>query len=84
MSVSADSSALLRFALLCSALLADWRADWLESTVGAASLLEMACSTFMVIALTRAFRRPRAKECVKKTGLGSISCHYASGWSESC
>lgn len=44
-SVSADSSALL----------ADRRTDWLASTVSAASLLEMACSTFMVIALTRAF-----------------------------
>lgn len=45
--------------------------DWLESMVSAASLLEMACSTFMVIALTRAFWRPRTKECVKKTGLVS-------------
>lgn len=55
--------------LLCFALLADRRADWLESTVSAARLLEMACSTFMVIAITSAFWRPSAKECVKKQDL---------------
>lgn len=56
-----------------SALLANRRADWLESTASAASLLEMACSTFMVIALTRAFWRPNAKECVKKQDLFLLS-----------
>lgn len=55
-----------------SALLADCRADWLEM-VSAASLLEMACSTFMVIALTRAFWRPSAKECVRKQDLFLLS-----------
>lgn len=54
---------------LSSALLAGHWADWLESMERAASLLEMACSTFMVIALTRAFWRPSAKECVKKQDL---------------
>lgn len=46
-----------------SALLADSRADWLESPAGAASPLEMASSTFMVITPTGAFWRQRAKEC---------------------
>lgn len=55
-----------------SALLADCRADWLEM-VSAASLLEMACSTFMVIALTRAFWRPSAKQCVRKQDLFLLS-----------
>lgn len=54
-----------------SALLADCRTEWLACTVSTASLLEMACSTFMVIALTMAFRRPSAK--VKKTGLVSAA-----------
>lgn len=55
-------------ALLCFAVLAHGRVDWLESMVNAVSLLEMACSTFMVIALTRAFWRPSAKVC-ERTGL---------------
>lgn len=53
--VSADSSALL----------AGCRADWLEMA-SLVSLLKMACSTFMVIALTSAFWRPTVKECVRR------------------
>lgn len=63
-SVSADSSALLRWLTA--------GADWLEM-VSAVSLQEMACSTFMVIAVTSPFWRPSAKECVRKQDLFLLS-----------
>lgn len=60
-------------AQLSSALLC-----WLtaEVTGWRASLLKMACSTFMVIALTRAFWKPSRVHKKKKT---RTSCHYVSG-----
>lgn len=54
-------------------LLAHRRLTLLERTVRAASLPEMAGRTCMVIALTRAFWRPSATECVRNQDLFLLS-----------